>query len=255
MAAHERSAPFEVNDGEHGGQRGTEGTEDPGAGPRAAPGRGVPGCLVAVLAAIALMVIAAMALVSGLSARGDGGRTVRVLEAHAGRELPGARVEISEQIDKSRRMWVRVSAEEDSVEDVMDVHRVVGELRAMAGDARWGFEADATVELRGRGTPLDVGFAEDSDAGELRGVMRVELGVSNVGDGPGDAAFAIERIDAMLREIAATRTDGPKAAGEVPVRIEGARDVGPLDLVVGGCSEKPPRNDAETRLRAGFERC
>ncbi|MFD5869209.1 hypothetical protein ACFWGD_11475 [Corynebacterium sp. NPDC060344] len=129
------------------------------------------GCMVAVLAVIAAVVILGGVLLSGLSAKGDGGETKAELEEHAARELPGVDVEVRETVDKSRDLWVTVGGEVASIPEVMDVHRVLGEMAAMAEDANWGFDGSAAVELDDAPVPVDVAFDHGTDGAELRGVL------------------------------------------------------------------------------------
>ncbi len=237
-------------------------------GGRAAKGGGTSagrvawGCLIAVFVVVALVMAAFAIVVSSLSAHGDGGRTLRKLEEHAARELPGTNVELRESVGKTRDISLRIGADAGSVDEVMEIHRVARELASMAGDAEWGFRSEILVHVRkpDSGRELDVAFETLTDGRELRGLLdddrawtfekariagtrqSIEL------DAPG-----CDRTDRVCFEAAA---DAAAGIEEAPYRArsgESARGMGHVDLSIpvrdapldDGREERPERGTPE----------
>ncbi len=183
---------------------------------------------------------------------------------------------LSEDETRDRKTNAVQGRERDSETVVVKIIRPKD--RAAAADViRWSVPAVGRLAAIGFGDddghyePLRVRpYVRDSPRG-----MSITLNVENVGEvwrgadpsiDPGVAklreerdepavARAIDRVEAMLRELAAAGSDAPSADKGIHVTIDGIRKTGSMRVVVGGCSEEPAESDEEARLRDEFEVC
>ncbi|WJY99007.1 hypothetical protein CHAN_01880 [Corynebacterium hansenii] len=136
----------------------------------------------------------------------------------------------------------------------------VGRMAAIGFDDDDGHHEQLRVRPRVGDSPRGTSIELDAEnVGEVwRGAdPSIDPGVAKRREERNEPAVAraIDRVEAMLRELAAAGPDAPSADKGIPVTIDGIRKTGSMRVVVGGCSEEPADSDEEARLRDEFEVC